>query len=376
MRDLRFALIGAGAMGKAYSIALANYPMYIWPIETYPIRDLIVEVDPWLADTARRRFGFQRSSTDWRAAVEDPTIDVVCVLLPTALHHEVAMAALAAGKHVICEKPLAATLPDARELATAAAAAEGIHQVGFNWRLTPGVQMAGKLIAEGALGEIRMIKTHWLGDFYLDPTVPMSWKAEQSELGGGALGDIGSHAIDFARFLGGEIDTVLGMQDTYARRRPSSSGDLEVDVRVDDATSFMARFASGATGYVEVSWAAAGKKTSAGFEVTGSLGSLAFDWERMGELAFYDSRDATDRQGFRRILVGPEQPFGEHFWGIAGYQLGYADTKVIQLADFLAAVVNPDQRPQTTFVDGLRASLVEEAVIRSARTGAWTAASD
>jgi predicted dehydrogenase len=372
MRDLKFAVIGGGFMGKAHSIALASYPMYVWPTELYPVRELIVEINDELAEESKKRFGYNRAGTDWRAAIEDPDIDVIDILVPNVLHHDVVMAAIKAGKHVICEKPLALTAELAREMADAAEQAGVVNQVGFNWRLTPAVQLAKKLIDEGAIGDVRSIRSFWMGEFFNDPTVPLVWRFKKEQAGSGALGDVGSHAIDFSRFLGGEITSVIGVQQQFVSERPLPSGEGVGPVDVDDATSFMLTFESGATGYIESSWAAPGKKTSAGFEVIGSTGSLAFNWERMGELKFYDGGDAADRQGYRTILVGPPHPFGEHFWPIAGYQIGYSDTKVIQVADFLAAVAGTSERPQTTFREGLKSTLVEEAVMESARTRQWT----
>lgn len=372
MKDLKFAVIGGGFMGKAHSIALATYPMYVWPTAYYPQRELIVEVNDALAAESRQRFGFNRAGTDWRQAVEDPEIDVVDVLVPNVLHYDVVMAAIEAGKHVICEKPLALDAERARRMADAAEAAGIVNQVGFNWRLTPAIQLAKKLIDEGAIGEIRSVRSFWLGEFFNDPSVPLVWRFQKEQAGSGALGDVGSHAIDFSRFLAGEITEVQGVQQYFIKERPLPGGEGTGAVEVDDATAFMVRFESGATGYIESSWAAPGHKSDAGFEITGSTGSLSFTWERMSELRFYDGRDAADRQGYRTILVGPPHPYGEHFWPVPGYQIGYSDTKVIQILDFIQAVSGEKAAPQTTFRDGLRSTLVEEAVMESARTGQWT----
>lgn len=371
MRDFKIAVIGGGFMGKAHSIALASYPMYVWPTPLYPVRDLIVEINDDLAAESQKRFGFNRAGTDWRVAVEDPEIDAVDILVPNVLHHEVVMAAIANGKHVICEKPLALSGTHAREMADAAEEAGVVNQVGFNWRLTPAVQLAKKLIDEGTIGEIRSVRSFWMGEFFNDPSVPMVWRFKKDQAGSGALGDLGSHAIDFSRFLAGEIAEVQGVQQHFVTERPLLDGSGMGKVEVDDATAFLLKFASGAVGYVESSWAAPGKKTRAGFDVIGSKGSIEFNWEHMGELKFYDGSDADDRQGYRTILVGPPHPYGDYFWPIAGYQIGYSDTKVIQIADFLSAVAGTTERPQTTFREGLASTLVEEAVVESAKTGQW-----
>ena len=369
MRTLNFAVIGGGFMGKAYSIALANLPMYVWPCPAIPVRELVAEATPGLAEEARKRFGFARATADWRQAVNDPGIDVVVVLTPNHMHREMVLEAITAGKHVICEKPLAPSPADAAEMLEAAERAGVVHQVGFNWRLTPAVQQAKRMIDDGTLGELRDFRGHWLGDFAFDDSLPMLWRFKRATAGSGALGDLGSHVVDFARCLVGEIEAVSGIDATYTRTRLDADGTPD-EVDVDDATAFLARFSGGAHGFLEASWAAPGRKTFAGFELHGSQGSLVFDWERMTELRLYDARDPGDRQGFRTILVGPQQPGGEHFWPIAGYQIGYADTKLLQLLDFVQAVVD-GRAPQTTFSDGLAAARLEEAVIESCASGRW-----
>jgi predicted dehydrogenase len=372
MKSLNFAVIGGGFMGKAHSIALASFAMYAWPAPAMLNRELIVEANDQLAEESQVRFGYNRKSTSWMEAVEDPTIDVIDVLLPNSMHYDVVLAAVAAGKHVICEKPLALDSITARAMADAAEKAGVVNQVGFNWRLTPAVQLAKKLISEGAIGDIREFRGKWLGEFFNDPSVPLVWRFKKDQAGSGALGDIGSHVIDFAHFLVGDIKEVLAIQHTYVDKRPLLSGSGMGDVDVDDSTSFMLKFNSGATGYIDASWSAPGHKSDAGFEIRGSEGAISFTWERMSELQYYSGKDSSDRQGFRTILVGPPHPYGDLFWPVPGYQISYSDTKVIQLFDFAQAVTGQIARPQTTFRDGLKSTLVEEAVIASAKSNTWT----
>lgn len=371
MKDVRFALIGGGFMGKAHSIALASYPMYVWPTDSYPVREVMVEATDDLADEAQKRFGFNRKSTDWQGVVNDPSIDVIDIVLPNAMHYEVVMAALAAGKHVICEKPLAMTLQQGAAMAELANKKGLINQTGFNWRLTPAIQQARKLVDEGVLGEIRSIRSHWIGEFFADPTIPLVWRFEKALAGSGALGDLGSHAIDFARFMCGDFDQVSGMQSTYVTERDKLDGSGKGVVDVDDMTSFIAKFKSGATGYVECSWASPGRKTFAGFELYGSQGSIIFDWERMTEFQLYEADAAGDRQGYKTVHVGPPHPGGQHFWPIAGYQIGYADTKVLQFADFFATLEGRQEKAQTDFADGLYCMKVEHAVANSIASRSW-----
>jgi len=366
--DLSFALIGGGFMGKAYSLALADLPIYCSPLPLRPVRELVVEATDELAADAQARLGFNRASSDWRSAVEDPDVDVVTVLLPNHLHHDVVLAALAAGKHVICEKPLAPTVEEAREMAEAAAAAGVVHQTGFNWRLTPAVLMARKLIEDGTIGEVRSFRGEWLADFG-GPELPMTWRFQRATAGSGALGDLGTHVIDWARFLVGEITDVVSLSRTYTTQRALPDGG-QGTVDVDDDTSLLVEFEGGAHGSMHFGWAVPGRKSYAAFEIVGSAGSVLFDWEHMNELRLYDSRDPGDRQGFRTVLVGPGQPHGEHFWPIPGYQIGYAETKVVQLLELLRAVAG-EAPVSTSFDDGVAVAEIGQAIQRSWETRGW-----
>ncbi len=368
MDEVQFALIGGGFMGKAHAAALATLPIYAWPPPALPVRAVVAEATDELAREARARLGFARATSDWRSVLDDPDIDVVDVVLPNHMHHDVVLAALEAGKHVICEKPLAPSLEGCREMAEAAEAAGVVHQVGFNWRLTPAVLLARKLIDDGTIGEVRNFRGYWLGDFG-GPELPMTWRFRRDTAGSGALGDLGSHIIDFARFLVGDITEVVSDRRTYVGERSLPDGGLG-PVDVDDDTTAMLRFDTGALGYLQASWAAPGRKSAAGFEVSGSEGAIAFDWERMNELRVYDSRDPIDRQGFRTISIGPQHPEAEHFWPLPAYQIGYAETKVIQLLDFLRAVAGQGT-VQTNFGHGLAVAEVEHAIQQSWESDGW-----
>jgi len=375
--DVRIAMIGGGFMGRAHAAALAAFPVLLPEAGVRPILDLVVEANPALAAAAQERLGFARSTVDWRAAINDPDIDVVDIVLPNALHYEVARAALEAGKHVMCEKPLTVKLDEARTLARLAEEAGVVHQVGFNWRLTPAIQQARRLIVDGSLGEVRSIRTRWLGEFFADPTVPRLWRFERAVAGSGALGDLGSHAIDFARFLGGDIEAVCGLQRTFIPTRPDPEDPARMQpVDVDDMTSFLVEFESGATGHIECSWAYPGRKSHAQVEVHGSRGSLLFDWERMNEFQLYEGNDPEDRQGYRTVLVGPAHPGAAAFVPSAGYQMGYLETKVLQMQDFFAAATGRVTAPQTDFSAGYECLRVEHAVEASVENRAWQRVAD
>lgn len=370
MEKLRFAMIGGGGqIAKAYALALSSYPAYFWPIDTMPEKEVLVEVREDLAQESAARFGFNRFSTDWRKVVHDPDVDVVVVLVPNNLHRDVVVEAAAAGKHVICEKPLAPTVAEASEIVDAVSRA-GVHsQIGFNWRLTPAIQMARKLIDDGTIGEVLDFRGFWLADFALDPSVPLVWRFRAADSGSGALADEGSHLVDFARYLVGDISTVSGLSRTFISERPLPDGSGRGPVDVDDNVGFMVTFAGGQYGYIEATRSSSGRKSYTGFEVHGTKGTIAFNWERMNELELYDSRDAPDRQGFRTIIIGTEQPYGDRFWP-AGLQLGFVETKVIQIAEFLDSL-KAGIAPSTTLLDGLRCVEVEEAVKLSWQEKRW-----
>ena len=242
--------------------------MYVWPCPALPVRSIVAEATPELAEDARRRFGYDRATADWREAVNDPSTDVVVVLTPNHMHQEMVLEAAAAGKHVICEKPLAPTSEAAEAMLAAVEGAGVVHQVGFNWRLTPAVQLARRLVEDGTIGEPRSFRGHWLGDFAFDDSLPMLWRFKRATAGSGALGDLGSHVVDFARCLVGEIESVSGVDATFTQTRQGEGGAPD-EVDVDDATGFLTRFSGGAHGYLEASWAAPGRKSFAGFELHG-----------------------------------------------------------------------------------------------------------
>ncbi|MBD0734718.1 Gfo/Idh/MocA family protein [Streptomyces sp. CBMA29] len=370
MAALRIGIIGGGYMARAHSVALANLPVYVEGLPLEPVREVICDATDELARAAAEAFGFRRWSSDWRAVVEDPEVDVIDIVLPNAMHHEVVLAAIAAGKHVTCEKPLANTAAQAEEMTRAAQRAGIVHQIGLNWRLAPAVQQARRLIDDGTIGEVRDFRGFWLADFGADDTAPMTWKYSRAGAGSGALGDTGSHVIDIARYLVGDFDSVVGLSRIHVpyRRDPATGEAVEVDV--EDDSAFLAEFTGGAYGYLQNTRSSPGRKNHCGFELHGTKGSLVFDWERMNELNFYDSRDPKDRQGFRTLLMGPAHPYAGHFWRVPGYQIGFGETKTLQFLELVKAIAG-DGQVQTGFEEGLRAKQVEEAVEASVEARAW-----
>jgi predicted dehydrogenase len=383
MKELNVGLIGgAGFMGKAHSIAWSNLPMYCWPPPALPRRYAVAEMDNALADDAAARYGFERKYVGWENLLADPKVDVVDICLPNYMHKEVVLAAIDAGKHVICEKPLANTAADSKEMLEAAEKAGIVHQVGFNWRMPPAIRLAKKFVTEGALGKILDFRGFWLSEWAIDPSVPVSWRFDKSKAGSGSLGDIGGHIIDYARFLVGEVISVCGVAETYIRERPlpsagiayGSSGHRDSQktgtVDVDDNVAFMMRFDNGAYGFLEATRFSPGRYNYAGFEIHGTKGSLFFNWERMDEIQFCSMDDAPDRHGFRTIYPGPNHPHGNLFWPIPGYQIGYADTKMLQMLDFCRAFAE-GKAVETTFYDGWKNAQVVDAVIQAVEQAAW-----
>jgi predicted dehydrogenase len=385
MKELKVGMAGAsGFMGKAHSIAWATLPIYNWPAPMMPIRYALAEANQSLADEAIKRFGFQRGYDGWQRLVADPEVDVIDVCMPNYLHKEVVLAALAAKKHVICEKPLANSAADAREMYEAAEKAGVVHQTGFNWRLPPALQLAKQLVLDGEIGQILDFRGFWLSEWAIDPNVPISWRMKKALAGSGSLGDIGGHVIDFARFLVGEVSEVCGVAETYVKERPVPSGasgsasylaggggrPAMDTVDVDDNVAFMMKFDNGAYGYLEATRFSPGRYNHCGFEIHGMKGSLFFNWERMDELKFCSMGDKPNVHGFRTIYPGPAHPLGDIFWPVPGYQVSYPDTKMLQMLDFCKAVAG-EKPVQTSFYDGWRNAQVCDAVLKSTEEHAW-----
>jgi predicted dehydrogenase len=320
-----------------------------------------------LAADAAERLGFGHGTGDWRALVAHPEIDLVDITAPNALHKEMALAAIAAGKHVYCEKPLAPLAADAREMAAAAEAAGVKTQVGFNYLCNPMLGLAREMIAAGELGEIRNYRGVHAEDYMADAASPFSFRNDP--VGGGALADLGSHALATAEYLLGPIAEVLGDCATVIRTRPDGQGGARA-VETDDVGRAFLRFANGASGSLEASWIAMGRKMQHDFEVYGSKGGLLFSQERFNELHFYSAADPAGRRGFRRIDAGVEHPPYGLFCVAPGHQLGFNDLKAIEIARFLDAVAGRGDEP-FNFRAGLRVQELIEAISRSARDGGW-----
>lgn len=363
---LRVGLIGSGFMGKAHVFGFsAAQRVFELP---YDIElACIADATAVLAEQARVRLGFARATTDWRAMVEAADIDLIDITAPNALHKPMALTALAAGKHVYCEKPLAPSVDDAREMADAAEVAGARTQVGFNYLCNPMLRLAKAMIEAGELGTIRGYRGLHAEDYMADAGQPFTFRHESE--GGGALADIGSHALATAEFLLGPITRVMGDCVTVIPSRPDGSGGMR-DVEVDDVGRAFVRFASGASGSIEGNWIATGRKMQHDFEVYGTKGALVFSQERFNELQFYAGGDAPGRRGFRRIEASPDHPPYGLFCVAPGHQLGFNDLKAIEVAGFLDAIAGRAPEP-FNFRAGQRIQTLVETIQTSARAGAW-----
>ena len=384
MKKLNVGLIGAGFMGKAHSLAYVAMPMFFWPAPAVPVRKSIVDVNDSFAADAAQRFGFEKSSSDWRSVVEDPEIDIIDIATPNHLHAEIAIAAAAAGKHIISEKPLARSGEEAKTMYDAVKNAGIVHMVAFNYRRTPAVALAKKYIEEGAIGDILNFRGTYLQDWSANPDGPLSWRFQKSIAGSGSLGDIGTHVVDMARYLCGEITQVNTQLKTWVKTRPLQAGGVDKlgastkdstaprgEVDVDDEVLSLLEFQNGAIGSLEATRNAHGRNNFLTFEIHGTLGSVYFNYERRDELQVAFAADQSDRKGFRTVYTGPAHPYGEGLWPIPALGIGYGETKIIETYDFIKAIMEGGE-VSPNFKDGYQINLIADAMAASSQSRAWT----
>jgi predicted dehydrogenase len=367
----RIGLIGSGFMGKTHALGFRAASMvFELPIE--PVLEVLADVDAPTAASAARKLGFARSTGDWRELVRDPAVDIVDITAPPLLHHEMALAAIAAGKHTYCEKPLAPSAALAQEMAQAAERAGVKTQVGFNYLKNPMLALAHEMIANGELGTIVSFRGIHAEDYMADARTPWHWRLDPRG-GGGVIADLGSHIIAIARFLLGPIEAVCGHLETVIEQRPVRLGSSEMrPVEVDDVARALVSFARGCNGTIEASWLAHGRKMQIEFEVVGEHGTLFFTQERFNELQLYRADAEGSRNGFRTILAGPQhEPYGS-FCVAPGHQLGFNDLKTIEIRDYLLAIAGEPMRGPD-FREGFEVQKTVDAVIRSSRERSWVA---
>ncbi|WP_435858636.1 Gfo/Idh/MocA family protein [Streptomyces pathocidini] len=381
---LGVGMVGYAFMGAAHSQGWRTVGR-VFDLPVRPVMAAICGRDPDAVRGAADRLGWGAAETDWRALIARDDVQLVDICTPGDSHAEIAIAALEAGKHVLCEKPLANTVAEAEAMVAAAERARvrgQLAMVGFNYRRTPAIALARRMVAQGRLGTLRHVRVSYLQDWIVDPEFPLVWRLRKEQAGSGALGDLGSHIVDLAQYLSGEhLVGVSALTETFVRERPlpagavaglsaSAGGDSgggvpRGRVTVDDAALFTGRLASGALASFEATRFAAGRKNALSIELNGDRGSLAFDLERLNELHFHDHTEPASSAGFRRILATePDHPYLEAWWP-PGHGLGYEHTFVHQAADAVRSIAS-GTRPEPSFADGLQVQRVLAAVEESA----------
>ncbi|MFE1878479.1 MULTISPECIES: Gfo/Idh/MocA family protein [Streptomyces] len=376
---LRVGMIGYAFMGAAHSQGWRTAGR-VFDLPRQPVLAVICGRDATAVRAAADRHGWAAAETDWRALIARDDVDLVDICTPGDSHAEIALAALAAGKHVLCEKPLANTVEEAETMTRAAEEAYSRGQlamVGFNYRRVPATALARRMVADGRLGTLRHVRVSYLQDWLVDPEFPLTWRLRKELAGSGSLGDLGAHIVDLAQYLAGErLAGVSALTETFVRERPLPTGATSGlgtaatragtgTVTVDDAALFTGRFASGALASFEATRYATGRKNALRIELNGERGSLAFDLERLNELWFHDATEPGAEAGFRRILVTePDHPYLDAWWP-PGHGLGYEHTFVHQARDLVHAIAD-GRRPEPSFADGLQVQRVLAAVEESA----------
>ncbi|HEX2362765.1 MAG TPA: Gfo/Idh/MocA family oxidoreductase [Jiangellaceae bacterium] len=381
---LGIGMVGHAFMGATHSQAWRNVSSF-FDLPLVPRLAVLGGRDRDHATAAAARLGWQDVETDWRELIKRRDVELVDICTPGDTHAEIAIAALAAGKHVLCEKPLANTVEEAEAMAAAAEAARahGVRSmVGFTYRRVPAIAQARRLVADGKIGDIRHVRAQYLQDWISDPEVPLTWRLQKDKAGSGALGDIGAHIIDLTQYITGEqITGVSALLETFVKERPLSTstsglsavaGSERGEVTVDDAAVFLARFTGGALATFEATRFASGRKNSIRIEINGSAGSLAFDFEDMNVLQVYDHTEDPTTAGFTRVLITePEHPYVSAWWP-AGHVLGYEHAFTHQVVDLLTAIAE-EHDPEPSFADGLAVQRVLGAVEESAaKNSTWT----
>lgn len=382
-RKLNVGMVGYKFMGKAHSHAYKDVGMF-FDMNADVVMKAICGRNEEGVKEAADKFGWEGYETDWRKLVARDDIDLIDVNAPSDAHKEITLAAVAAGKHVFCEKPLALNLADGREMLAAAEKAGVRHAVCFNYRFLPAVQLAKKLIDDGRIGEIHHYRATYLQDWLADPKAPLAWRLKKEVAGSGAHGDLNAHCIDLARFLIGEFDRVIGHNRTFVKQRPipaSTSGlsgtgtDEMGEVTVDDATGFLADFKNGAMGSFIATRFATGRKNGNTFEIHGSKGTIRWDLERLNELEVYFKDDEPNEAGFRTINVTePTHKYAGNWWP-SGHIIGYEHGFVHIVYEFVQHIAAGTPFAPT-FLDGVRCQEVLEAVDLSIERGAWTSISE
>jgi len=369
--SLGIGLIGTGFMGKCHALAFRAAPAVFGHLPE-PRLAILADIDRDHAEKTAAVLGFARSTSDWRDVIDDADVDIVAITSPNFLHQAMAEAAIAAGKHVYCEKPLALDAAGAEHMTKAAEAAGVTTLVGYNYLHNPIISLARDIITSGEIGDIIHFRGTHFEDYLANPEAPFTWRSSKAKAGAGIVADLGSHIISLARRLVGEIASVQAMLEIIVKDRPLPDGSgRRAAVEVDDQAQMLLRFRNGQTGTIEASAVAAGRKMHLAFEITGSRGTLLFDQERMNELRLFRHGDDPARDGFKTILAGPTHPPYDRFCPAPGHGLGFNDLKIIEVAHLIDGITNgtpldPDFRSAWQIAE------VVEAALRSDSERCWT----
>ena len=366
-REVGIGLVGSGFMGRCQANAFTSVAT-LFETPVLPVKAVLADAEEEIAERNARALGFKRATADWKTLVEDSSVQIVAIAAPNALHEPVALAAIAAGKTVYCEKPLSITVPSAFRMTEAAEAKGVVTSVGFNFLRNPVIRLAKEILQCGKIGRITGFRGRHAENYMASGEVPHSFRTDPS--GGGALADIGSHIVSLARYLLGPVREVIGDCATVFPTRPvAPNADARRDVAVDDMTHALLRFESGVSGSMEANWAATGRTMDLSFEISGENGAVFFSQERMNELRIYRRQAAG--AGFTKIEAGPDHPPYGRFCPAPGHHLGFNDLKVIEVAELLEAHA-ADTRCFPDFREALEVQRTIDAIDRSYRTGVWT----
>lgn len=366
MTAIGIGLIGTGYMGKAHAVAMQAVAT-VFNTALRPVCELLCSTTPEGAKSKANEFGFNRSTSDWHDLVGDRRVEAIVIASPQLTHKDIALAALAAGKHVFCEKPLGASLDEARSMAAAAASAGVANMVGFNYIRTPASQLAREIINQGEIGNIVHVRAEHTEDFFADPEAPANWRTRHRSAGN--LGDLAPHIVNGVLRLVGPIERLIADFQTVHASRPAADGGSE-SVSNDDQANILCRFESGAMGSLSISRISTGRKMGYAYEITGTKGALRFDQEDQNSLWFYERNARRGRQGFTRILTGPDHPDYVSFCLGPGHGTGYGDQIIIEARDFLKAI-GTGKPVFPTFQDGLEVSRIIAAAFRSGEESRW-----
>ena len=367
--EIRVGIVGTQFMGRAHTKAYQDVLSFL-DIPVKPVLRAACDINPEDLDSFANRFGWQTTEISWQKMVARDDIDLIDICTPNVIHMPIAVAAAQAGKHILCEKPVAMTADESQMMLDAARQADVRHMVAFNYRRVPALALAKQLIEQGRIGRVFHFNAVYYQDWLVDPAFPFVWRHDIKKGGSGAHGDMNAHTVDLARFLVGEIEKVCAAEEIFIKQRSHGEGEVTGTVTADDAMYFLARFSDGALGSFMATRFATGRKNFLRLEIFGSEGSLLFNLERLNELQFYSRSDAATEQGFQNILVTEsDHPYVKNWWP-PGHIIGWEHTFIHEISDLLLAIANKEP-VYPDFYDGLRCQQVLDAVCKSANEQRW-----